>query len=123
MTGIRELTCIVCPLGCRLEVCIDDGKVQSVAGNGCKKGINYAQAECTNPVRTLTTTIRVDGGISPLISVKSQKSIPKDMLLDCMKCISNTVVHAPVRINDVVISNILNTGINIVATKNIRAVK
>ena len=65
----KILTCIVCPLGCGIEVEIKDGKILSIKGNTCKKGKDYAEAECTFPTRTLTTTVRTDSGY--MLPVKS----------------------------------------------------
>ncbi|MBZ4646725.1 MAG: hypothetical protein PWR27_1988 [Petroclostridium sp.] len=115
----RNLTCIVCPLGCSLEVTLEDGRVGDVQGYGCKRGIAYGQSECTNPTRMLTTTVKVKGGQFPLVSVKSDKPLPKDLILRCMKVINNVQVNAPVCIGDIVVENILDTDVNIVATRNV----
>ena len=117
----RELTCIVCPLGCRLEVDLEDNEIINIKGNGCKRGVDYAKAECTNPTRILTTTMKVAGGQYPLVSVKSEQPLPRGLLMQCIKAINNICVNAPVQIGDVIVENILNTGVNIVSTKNISA--
>lgn len=112
----RELTCIVCPLGCKMEVGFDpDTKtVEYVKGNTCKRGEEYAKNECIRPVRVLTTTVAcIDGGVVP---VKTDKPIDKDKLFVCMEIINNTKVDLPINIGDVIIENILDTGANIVAT-------
>ena len=119
MVEKRELTCIVCPLGCTLEVNMENNQIKDVKGNGCKRGISYAQAECTNPTRTLTTTMRVENGKYPLVPVKSEKEIPKHLMLACMKVINNTKATAPIQIGDVLVENILDTGVNIVASSNL----
>lgn len=117
----RNITCVVCPAGCNISVRIEDGKVVSVSGNRCKKGADYACAECINPVRTLTSTVRVTGGIRLMLPVKSDRPMPKGLLLECMKHINRCTVQAPVKIGDVVIENLLDTGINIVAAGGIEA--
>lgn len=119
MTSKRNLTCIVCPLGCSLEVAIENSQVVKVEGNSCRRGIAYAESECTNPTRILTTTIRVKNGKWPLVSVKSDQPLPKGLLLDCMQIINQTQVNAPVKIGDVLVKDILGTGVNIVATRNV----
>ncbi|MBO5184931.1 MAG: DUF1667 domain-containing protein [Clostridiaceae bacterium] len=114
----RELVCVSCPIGCALSVELsEDGKeVLSVSGNTCKRGDKYARDECTNPVRMLTSTIRVNGGNHPVVPVKTSAPIPKGMMFECMKAINNEVVDAPVKIGEVLISNVCDTGVDIVAT-------
>lgn len=114
----RSLVCISCPIGCRLEACIEHSQVVSVTGHSCKRGIDYATNECTNPTRILTTTVLVEGGSPRFISVKTQKDIPKDKLLECIQVLKQVKVDAPVHIGDVIVQNILYTGVNIVATSN-----
>ena len=114
---MMNLTCIVCPMGCQLEVELSDGKVVSVKGNTCPRGEKYAIDECTHPTRTLTSFVKVEG--CEMASVKSEAALPKDKIFDCMKEINKVVLKAPVKIGDVVVENILGTGVNIVATKNI----
>lgn len=114
---IKEMTCVACPLGCQLTVELsDENEVLSVTGNTCKRGEKYAHDECTNPVRMLTTTIKVNGGSLPVIPVKTSAPIPKGKMFDCMKVINNIVVDAPIKMGEVLISNICDTGVDIVAT-------
>ncbi len=113
----RELICVACPLGCPITVTIDDnGNVTDVTGNTCKRGDAYAHTEVTNPTRMLTTTVRVEGGNSYVVPVKSANPIPKGMMFECMEIINKAAVKAPVKIGDVVIENILGTGVDIIAT-------
>lgn len=117
---IREMICVACPLGCTINIELDDnGRVVSVSGNSCKRGIAYAESECTNPTRSLTTTVKVRGGEYPLVPVKSKGAIPKGKLIECVREISKLTVDAPVSIGDVILPNVLGTGIDIVATNNI----
>lgn len=112
----RELTCIVCPIGCQLSVTLEDGVVADVTGNTCPRGKQYAIDECTNPVRTITTTARTsNGGVIP---VKTDRPIPKNLMFACMKEINNAVVTLPAHIGAVVIKNLLNTGADVVVTAN-----
>ena len=111
----RELTCIVCPLGCSLQVEMsEDGKVLGVTGNTCPRGAKYAQAECTDPQRTITTTLRCEDG--SMVAVKTDRTIPKDKMFEAMKMMNGTVVKLPVRIGDVILEGIL--GSNVVACQN-----
>lgn len=114
---VREMTCVACPLGCQLAVELtENNEVVSVTGNTCKRGEQYAFDECTNPVRMLTTTIKVNGGSLPVIPVKTSAPIPKGKMFDCMKVINSVVVDAPIKMGEVLISNICDTGVDIVAT-------
>ncbi len=117
---IKEMICVSCPIGCMMTVELNDkNEVISVKGNTCKRGEQYATDECTNPVRMLTTTIKVSGGTLPVVPVKTSKPIPKGKMFDCMQVINNEVVDAPVKMGDVLICNICDTGVDIVATNEV----
>ncbi len=112
----RELTCIVCPMGCHLEVGIEDGKIEYIKGNTCGRGAVYAEEECTNPTRVLTTTaLCSDGSVLP---VKTSAPIPKGMLFDVMKIVNNCEIPLPISIGDVIIKDVMGTGADIIATQN-----
>ena len=119
MAEVKKLTCIVCPRGCALTVTLDpaaDTPVISVEGQGCKRGAEYAIAECTHPVRTLTTTApTVDGGVVPC---KTDRAIPRELLFEAMKVINGIAAPAVVHIGDILLENLLETGANVVATAN-----
>ncbi len=117
MANIREMTCIICPRGCQLTVEYEDKNVLSVKGNACKRGNDYAVAECTCPTRTLTTTVMTESG--EVVAVKSNKAIPKELLFDAMKQINALRVSDSVRQGDVVVSDILGTGADIIVTSYI----
>ena len=110
----RELTCIICPRGCGLKVEIEDGKVLSVTGNSCPRGVKYAEDECRNPMRTITSTVRCEDG--RVISVKTDRPIPKAKMFECMKMINSATAHLPIHIGDVIIEDVF--GSNVVATEN-----
>ena len=115
----KELICVSCPIGCAVTVTLDDNnEVVSVTGNTCKRGDSYARQECTHPERMLTSTVKVTGSRLPVVPVKSAKPVPKELLLDCMQEINRVTAQAPVHIGDVVLANILKTGVDIVATNN-----
>lgn len=113
----RILTCIVCPRGCTLHITLEDGKVKSVTGNACKRGVSYAEDECTHPKRTVTSTVRCDGG--GLVAVKTSKAIPKELVFDCMKAINSLRAPKGTKVGDVILSNVLDTGADIVATSEL----
>lgn len=112
---MRNLICIVCPKGCHLEI---DEK-QNVKGNGCNRGKNYAISEVTNPVRTITTTIKVINGKIISLPVRTSIPIPKNMIFPVMEYLNKIVVSAPIKIGDVIVKDILGTKSNIIATRNI----
>ncbi len=118
MTETRELVCINCPMGCRLSVTFQDGIVEKVEGNACARGAQYGKDECTSPKRVLTTLAKVKGTFVPL-SVKTERAIPKELIFDAVDAIKKVSVSKPVSIGDVILENICNTGINVVATMNI----
>lgn len=113
---MKEFTCIVCPRGCRLK--IDDEL--NVTGNSCPRGAEYAKNEVTNPKRMITSFMRVKNRENCVVSVKTSNAIPKGMIFQVMEEINKTGVNAPTNIGDVAISNVLNTGVDIIITKNIK---
>ncbi len=117
----RELICIGCPMGCPLTVTMDGGNVVEITGNTCPRGKSYAEKEVTNPTRIVTSTVKVEGGDRPFISVKTREDIPKDRIFDCMKEINGIVAKAPVAIGDVLLENVAGTRVAIVATKGAAA--
>lgn len=118
---IRELTCIGCPMGCPLNVEMEAGEVISVTGNTCKRGDIYARKEVTNPTRIVTTTVRVTGGDAEMVSVKTKEDIPKGKIFECVKALKTVEVPAPVQIGDVLVENVAGTGVDIVATKEVKS--
>ncbi len=110
----RKLTCIVCPLGCELTVNLEGNTVSSVEGNNCPRGKKYATDECTNPMRTVTSTVRCSDG--SIVAVKTDSAIPKKNMLECMKIINKSVAHLPISVGDIIIKNVF--GANVVATQN-----
>ncbi len=115
----KEIICIMCPMGCYLNVDYFGTKIREVVGNRCKVGVEYAEKEVFNPERTLTTTVKVKQGNLPLVSVKTKKPIPKSRIFDVMNLLAKVEVEAPIKIGDPIIQDILCTSVNIVATKNI----
>jgi CxxC motif-containing protein len=115
----REIICIMCPLGCRIKVQVEGQEVKQVEGEGCKKGVKYAQQEVTFPGRILTTTVATDSPEMPLLPVRSNKALPKEKLIECMKHISKHSVTGSVKLGQTVIKNILGLGADIVACRTI----
>ncbi len=112
---MREIICIVCPRGCHISV--DDNK--NISGYTCNRGLEYTKNEITCPKRTLTSTVKIKSSEATRLPVATNGDVPKTMLFDIMKYLNNVEVTAPVHLHDVIIKDVLGTGIDIIATKSI----
>ncbi len=112
-------TCICCPNGCDINVELEEGKVVSFSGNKCKKGEEYIRQETTSPYRTIASSVLVKGGVMPLASVRTNRSIPKDRIFRVMEEIRKVVLEAPVEEGTVVISNVCGLGSDIIVTRSV----
>lgn len=115
----KEMICIICPLGCSLTVNYTQKAIQNVEGKQCERSLDYAEKEIFNPERTLTTTVRVKHGHLPLVSVRTNKPLPKELLFDAMDLLAEIEVEAPIKIEHKIVENLFNTGVDVVATKNV----
>ncbi len=115
----KEMVCICCPLGCILNVTIESEENINVSGNSCPKGKSYAIAEITDPRRIVTSTVRVRGCNTPLVSVKTKVGIPKYKVMQCIEELACVELQSPVKTGDVVKADIAGTGIDVIATKDI----
>ncbi|WP_010477249.1 DUF1667 domain-containing protein [Thermococcus zilligii] len=113
MTTYR-FTCIVCPLGCAIEVDLKEGKVLGVRGHTCPRGKEWAIQEVMNPKRVVMSVLPVEGGALPTVSVKTAEPVPKERIPELMKFLAGIKLKAPVKIGDVVAEW---EGIKIVATR------
>ena len=118
---IRELTCIRCPIGCHICVEMENGEVKNITGNSCPRGEEYAAAEVTNPVRTVTSLVKIKGGVRPVVSVKTQSDVPKEKMMDVVEALKNVELTAPVSIGDIAAEDIAGTGISVVVTSNVES--
>ncbi len=116
---IKELTCIGCPMGCILNVKIENGRVESVTGHTCPRGEQYARKEVVNPTRIVTSTVSVQNGNLPVVSVKTDRDISKNKIKECINALRDITVKAPVNIGDIIVHNVADTGCNIISTKKI----
>jgi len=116
---IKEFTCIECPRGCRLEVAIDEG-VAVVSGNACPKGAVYGAQEAVSPMRTLTTTVTIEGSARRRLPVRSSGELPLSRLLDAMAALDPVVVRPPVTRGDIVLRDLLGLGVDMIATDDLR---
>ena len=119
MSETKVLTCIRCPRGCQVTVELDGSDITSVCGNACPRGEKYARAEVTSPVRTVTTTMPVDGSeLEAMVSCKTATDVPKGRVMDVVEAIRQARAKAPVKIGDVLLADVAGTGVDVVATKN-----
>lgn len=116
---MKTLTCINCPIGCQLKVYADEHGNQRVEGNLCQRGVAYAQAELTHPIRTVTSTVRLRGAAISQLPVKTSAPVPKGEIRACMLALKAVQVGAPVAAGDVIVRNICGTGCDIVATRSV----
>ena len=111
---IRKYTCIICPQGCEITVTLDGDNIVNIEGNTCARGKAYVTEELTAPMRTLTTTVASASG-KP-VPVRTDRTVPKSKLFDCMKEINAVTAPEGVRRGDVIIENVAGTGASVVAT-------
>ena len=109
----NEFTCVVCPWGCSLTT-----QGEKISGYSCTRGFKYAQKEQTDPRRSISGSVRISGAVQNVVPVKSSEPIPKHLLLDAAKLLHIVAVSAPVQTGDVIVPNILGTGIDFIATRS-----
>ena len=125
VTETLQFNCTTCPSECLLTVEVERetggsvAAVRSVTGNSCPRGDKFAHQELTCPVRVLTTTVAVSGGDEALLPVRTAEAIPLELHAQAMNLIRGLVVNAPIRMGDVVLENLLNTNIDLIASMNI----
>lgn len=113
---MTELICIVCPKGCHLHVDEEDG--YKVTGNSCARGAEYGRKELTNPTRVITSTVKITGAAHSRLPVKTDRDIPKPLIFEAMKLLNVVMVQSPVKTGDIIVKDILGTGANFVATRD-----
>jgi CxxC motif-containing protein len=116
----KKIICISCPRGCLLNLKIKGRKILKISGNFCKKGRDYAEKEISSPSRILTTTVKVKNGIYPVLPVRSNRAIPFSKIFQAMKILNKIVVCAPVKRGEVIVENILNTGVDIISSRDLK---
>ena len=116
MATTEIITCINCPVGCRMEVTHEGEEVLSVKGNTCKRGDTYARQECVAPLRMVTAVAPVKDREMP-VSLKTRTPIPKKVIDDCMRAIMANPFEAPIAAGDVLIPDVCGTGVDVIATK------
>lgn len=114
----QEITCISCPVGCRMQAAVENGEVSQVTGNACKRGEVYARQESLRPERMVTAVAPVKGSAVP-VSLKTERPIPKDKIADCMRDIQNLKLRLPILMGEVLLEDVAGTGVKLVATRSL----
>ena len=119
----RDMICIVCPVGCHMQINEDKESETGyrVTGAGCKRGPIYGVKELSNPTRLLTSTVKIKGGTLPRIPVRTDKEIPKDKIFEVMEIINKIEINAPVKMGDILATNILDLDVNIISSRSVSA--
>jgi CxxC motif-containing protein len=112
------MICVTCPMGCTLQVTHENETVLHVDGNTCQRGLDYVESELTDPRRMVATTVRVSGGLHPLVPVYTAEPFPKPRIFELLDALREVEVDAPIAINQVVLDNALDTGIDVVASRD-----
>ncbi|BEP28534.1 DUF1667 domain-containing protein [Helicovermis profundi] len=124
MDKTKEIICIVCPVGCRLKIIKNiDTSTYSVKGNKCNRGKIYGIKELTNPTRKVPSTVAIENALYTRLPVITDKAIDKKLIFDVMDELKKVSVKAPINMGDIIIHNILDTNVNIIATRSMAALK
>jgi len=116
----RHFVCVVCPVGCEIDVVHDGSKIISMEGNRCEKSVEFVSQELIEPMRVLTTTVRIQESKWPVIPVRTDKAVPKRLFPRIMKRLRRIKLQAPVDMLDVVVKDVLRTGAHIIATRTMQ---
>lgn len=115
---IKKVTCIVCPKGCQIDVKIENGEIVSIENYDCKRGLEYAKNEVLDPRRILTTTLKLSN--DRVLPVRTREPIPKKYLKKAMVELKDVIIKPPVKVGDTVAENVAGTGIDLIATGNVK---
>lgn len=118
----KHFTCVICPLGCEIDVELQNGNVVSMEESKCEKGKEFVLQELEEAMRILTTTVPVKGAKWAMLPVRTDKPIPKRLLSKVIEQLANIELHAPVKMYHVVVKDVAGTDANIVATRNMKKV-
>lgn len=115
----KNFICTACPMGCRLIVRLEGEEPVKVLGNRCRRGENYGRQEATAPKRMLATTVRVSGGMHPLLPVYTSAEVPKDKIAEILAILREIKVASPVKMGDVVLRDVAGTGVDVIASRDL----
>jgi CxxC motif-containing protein len=113
----KHFVCVVCPVGCEIDVVHEGSRVVSMEGNRCEKSEEFVRQELIEPMRILTTTVRIQGSRWLVMPVRTDRAVPKRLFPRIMKRLRRIQLQAPVNMLDVVVSDVLRTGTNVIASR------
>ena len=116
---VDRLTCVLCPVGCELEVRRDESSDVEVLGNQCDKGIPFAVEEVLHPKRNLATSVPVQGTEATMVSVRLSGPVPREMIFPILAEIARLRPEVPVRRGQVLIAGVLGAGVDVIATRTV----
>lgn len=119
MSETKRFLCVSCPVGCALTVEVEGTRVLSVEGNTCPRGVAYAEAEVSNPLRVFASTVRVEGGALSVCPVRSRAPLPLVKVFDVARELARVILPAPVRIGQVILPDVCGTGVDLVASRSL----
>lgn len=117
----KNFICTACPMGCKLIVRMEGEEVVKILGNRCRKGEPYGREEATDPQRMVSSTVRIANSNHPLLPVYTRGSIPKRRIFEVLEKIRTVEVSAPVKAEDVIIPNVIGTGVDVIASRDMPA--
>lgn len=123
MPETRKFVCIGCPIGCPLELEHEGDAIIEVAGNECKRGVQYARQEFSDPRRSLSTTVAISGAVWARLPVKTTGPVPKDRVLEAAREIHRVCCQAPVEAGQVLLQGLLGEpGLDVIATRSMQKI-
>lgn len=114
----RKIICVVCPQGCNIDVRLEDGEIVDISGYTCKRGLTYAQSEITCPTRILTTTVSIKNDKMHRLPVRTAEAIPKELIKKAVYELKDFVAKPPINMGDVLVENVANSGVDIIASRS-----
>ncbi|MBD3352558.1 MAG: DUF1667 domain-containing protein [Candidatus Lokiarchaeota archaeon] len=117
----KDFVCVICPNSCRLHVEVGPTGEVDVQGYQCKRGFEYGIQEFLQPIRMLITTMKIENGVLPVIPVRSNKEVPRERIFDAIEVVNQTVAQAPVKMGDILVDNLLDLGIHVIASRDMEA--
>jgi CxxC motif-containing protein len=114
-----KVICVRCPRSCVINVLVEEGAVKSIEGYGCGLGLEYAKEEVSSPKRTVCSTVKIVGGKYPRLPVRTSVPVPKNKIRNVIRALHGITVKAPVKRGDIILSNVADTGADIVAEMDV----
>ena len=115
---LKELVCVNCPKGCRIQVAMEGNKILSIEGNNCPKGKQYAESEMICPMRILTTTVKIEGGCQNVLPVVTEKEIPLAKMDEAMEEVRTIHVQSHVTMGQVIKEDLAHTGVRLLSSRS-----